>query len=189
MKKKIVFPLVAIIVSSIFYVGCLKQGPDDPFLSIYSRKMRLTGDWTITSFAINGIEHIKGDTTYNLPAGACGTDTLLQHHAVNYTISIVKDGTFSSSSQDSMITTETFTTPGTGCTNGTTTNVSSIDTASGTWEFRGADGYKKKEQLMLKSSGDSTIYDIVRLANKEIHLSYSEISGTDTTKYDLLLTR
>ena len=46
----------------VFFMGC-KKGDEDPFLSLKSRKARLTGEWTINSWNYTRINNFSSNTT------------------------------------------------------------------------------------------------------------------------------
>ena len=52
MKKAILIALLISFTGSLFLTSC-KKGEDDPFFSLYTRKMRVTGDWKLKSFERN----------------------------------------------------------------------------------------------------------------------------------------
>lgn len=194
--KKLILPLLIIICASTIYVGC-KKGPDDPFFTIKSRKGRVVGTWKVSSFAINGKEYAFSDTSANnIPAGACGTLSMSIHTGQNITFEFKETAEFTTSQQDTTITTSTYTVPSATCVNGPVTDISANTITSGTWTFAGGVGdYKNKEQLVLTSKDATTgeavndIYDIVRLSSKEIDLTYSYTnpSTSAVTKIDIVM--
>ncbi len=44
----VIYPFLVIWIGTLFSSGC-RKGPEDPFLSLRSRKARLTGDWNVVS--------------------------------------------------------------------------------------------------------------------------------------------
>ncbi|OQX96142.1 MAG: hypothetical protein B6I24_11805 [Bacteroidetes bacterium 4572_128] len=53
MKKTIIVALLILFIISSFFLTSCKRGEDDPFFSLYSRKMRVTGDWKLIDFERN----------------------------------------------------------------------------------------------------------------------------------------
>jgi hypothetical protein len=176
--KKINLLLAGII---LFTASC-KKGENDPFLSLHSRCARVVGDWNVS--AGKGTDVNGGTTTNWTYATPNWSQTVGSTKSTNITISysIKKDGTFTS--------VETTTANG-------YSNVSTID---GIWNLTGGAGdTKKRSQLLLQNTkkvtvttmgstsstttssytgndGGTTIYDIDRLANKEMIIKYKDSS-------------
>lgn len=154
-----------------------KKGPDDPLISLRSRKARVTGDWQVTegtstniyssgnyssssSSSYSKISYSRVSTsTYN---GTTTTNT--KNGTFQFSISFEKDGTFS-------------------LTRAMDTDISTI---KGTWNFTGKVGeLKNKEQIVLNVTsetvqGSNTVtykgnqtyatYTIIELRNKKMKL-------------------
>ena len=135
MKKSFIL-LSAIILSSVVFEGCFKKGPDDPFISLHSRKARLVGDWTISAGSgktANGTTITTWSYANPTLTSTSGSTTTTQ--TVTYKTSYKKDGTWTSESTT------------TGTIFGQT--YKDVKTESGTWEFAGGVGsVKKKTQLV-----------------------------------------
>ncbi len=52
--------IVIVIVLPLITTSCLKKGEEDPFVSIYTRKARLTGKWNVSTME-SKIRYIQGD--------------------------------------------------------------------------------------------------------------------------------
>ena len=189
MKKTIIF-LSAIILSSITFEGCFKKGPDDPFISLRTRKARVVGDWTISSGS--GTKPNSSTWTYANPTLTTTNGSTTTTENVIYKYSFKKDGTWAST------TTTTGTMLG--------QSYSDVISASGTWDLGGGIGSVKKETELMSStlsstdvqtigSGSSTtttttytgqenisIMDIDELKNKTMILKWSNssTSGSNT---------
>ena len=50
-----------IIVLPLLTTSCFKKGEEDPFFSIYTRKARVTGEWTITNMKSEIIRTFQGE--------------------------------------------------------------------------------------------------------------------------------
>lgn len=193
--KKFILPLILLVTVSSVYVGC-KKGPDDPFFTIKSRQGRMVGVWKVSSYAVNGYEYISGDTTLSIPSGSCGTLTTKLHSGINMTFEFKDNGEYTTSQQDTTVTTLTYSAPSATCVNGTTTDVGTTSITSGNWTFAGGVGdYKNKEQLVISSwdasSGSevSDVIDIVKLSSKQIVLTYSitDPANSTVTKVDIIM--
>jgi hypothetical protein len=58
-KYKIVALLLTVVVMSTLFEGCTRKGEEDPFISLRSRKARMTGLWTVSSFTGNYKEELN----------------------------------------------------------------------------------------------------------------------------------
>ena len=86
-KKHLTLVLLGmIIILPIFTTSCFKKGSEDPFLSIYTRKARVTGEWQIQSLtwdikSNDGVEELQTITTvtdkidWNREIRIVGTDS------------------------------------------------------------------------------------------------------------------
>ena len=184
MKKTILF-LSAVVISAIALDSC-KKGADDPMISIWSRKHRLTGDWKITSGTSTSTS--GGTTTTTTWTNSTVTQTSGSSSqvgtAARYNLSIVKDGTWKLD--------EGYTT-----TFGSSSVITTI-TANGTWNWTGRVGAdKNKDHIVLKTlqqttltgstssvdtyTGDSApvqVYYIDELKNKELKFTWTGTSSS-----------
>lgn len=204
MRKTISLGLVLLIFASVF-VGC-KKGENDPFMSLLSRKARLTGVWNLTSAdydytTVNGSNTTVYGYSYDgtqMTRTVDGTGTTYDY---SEEITIEKDGTFKVVTKEEEdywddVAQEMKT--------GTNT-----ETVSGLWYF--VDGNKEldvknKERVEFlmtdykevdpdgdtyeceysgKSNPNVMIMLLDRLANKEITMLYDEeysVGGDGNTK-------
>lgn len=165
--------------------GC-KKGEEDPFMSLRSRKARLTGEWNVTSqeekYYENGV--LLGSQTLS---NGIMTDSDGDSRAYSSTVTFEKDNTYE------MVTVD----------DGDT------DTDKGNWAFLGKSkeaDVKKKEYLYLDNtsysttgysstysnfqSGNGMSYQLVKLSNKEIimHYDVSTSDGTNSDKFEMHIT-
>ncbi len=152
--KKLKIALL-ILVAVVMILPSCKKGANDPFLSLKSRKARITGEWTLkqgtsTSTSSTGTTTETYTATNVSVTDASGT-TVYPH---TEKITIVKDGTF----KIEISTTYTF-----GTTSTIYTNVS-----EGNWYFGDKNkdlGIKAKQEVILittketTTSGSSTTID------------------------------
>lgn len=169
--------------------GC-KKGENDPFLSLKSRKARISGEWNLTSGTVTetSSDGVTTDTYVRTYSGTTVTDN---NGSLSYTesMTIDKDGTYE------VVIVED----------------GDIYTISGNWYFSGKSkdiDLKKKEAVIfsetkyVSSSGSSTyeglfadqIILIDQLKSKEIifkgMISYEDIDGfTASYAYDRTFTK
>ncbi|MFI5164366.1 MAG: hypothetical protein ACHQHP_03860 [Bacteroidia bacterium] len=189
--KKTVFFLSAIILSSIAFEGCFKKGPDDPFISLHTRKGRVVGDWTVSSGSGTQVNASTTTWTYSNPSLTSTTGSTVSTQNIVFKYSFKSDGTWSS----------TQTTTGTKF--GQT--YTDVVTESGNWDFGGGIGsIKKKTELILsklsstdvQTIGSATpstttntyggqdnvsIFDIDELKNKEMILKWNNSNGSGSS--------
>jgi len=151
MKKAILALAVMALVGGSF-TSC-KKGENDPFLSLKSRKGRITGEWNVssgtTTITNSGSSSGSATRTYtsttrtdvNASNGASNTDVF------NYTqvLTIEKDGSFS------MVVTDTKTSSG-GVAIDAANQTTNTSTISGIWQFlkKSKEGeYKNKEAVSM----------------------------------------
>ena len=176
---------------SALFPAC-RKGENDPAFSLRSRKARITGEWTMEAATWN-----KPDTTITYDGEntvfkydtAGTTDTLQVQHSMTFN----KDGTY----QEVIITDYPTGWRGNGLPAFTLT-----ETLKGLWNFTGGNNdTKTKSQLLLRvtevlknaSNAGSNIdaftyqgqtggfiYDIDRLANKELRLKYDLVTTANS---------
>lgn len=163
-KKQLTFVLLGmIIILPMITTGCFKKGEDDPFISIYTRKARMTGTWKYAEMSsqIRRSEAASDDiliivtnansASWNQRITIYGTDSIRDlkgkvYYDQNY-ITFKKNGSFEQNfiyeySVDSVI----------GDDEGVKTTTTIITESSvGTWNFLGKieDDYKNKERVTL----------------------------------------
>lgn len=169
-----------------------RKGEGDPFISLLSRKARITGEWKVTSGKgkeINGSLETNwtyDGTTQVFTGNSSYTDTFTQEYIFE------KDGTFK------WITT----TPN--------SSVAEVQTYTGTWNFSSGIGKQKnKSQIILTlltydngissttftgSDAPTIIYDLYQLKNKEIIFkgvgtTVSSPGNSSTEEFEWVLTR
>ena len=118
MKKTTIYLLAVLFLST--GMNSCKKGENDPFLSLKSRKSRMTGDWNVTKATMTesgtwtGVAYTSTTTIDNgiltSEFSAGGNTTSSTGTVSNFTYTVSKDGTYSSSlnyDDGSGVTTET----------------------------------------------------------------------------------
>lgn len=181
MKKWIVYFFVLTMIAP---VSC-KKGEDDPSVTLRTRKNRLTGTWNIESYAFTStfgdIRSITFDPSLGLTYSA--EDSTSYTREFSWDITFDSDGLYASIQkedfpQDTLDGSDAY---------ALTTN------EKGIWEFTGGNSSPSKSKLALfpeevsstrtdqgsnieititENTTDAFVYDIDRLTNKELWLSY-----------------
>lgn len=145
MKTSIKIAIAALIIASFGFEGC-KKGPNDPFLSIHTRKARVAGEWTLksgsgtdvnnsqtTTWTFDGSNYSETDQSGTFTAG------------LKWTFTFEKDGTFK--------TVQTTTYGGAGGTD--------VVTETGTWNFTGRVGEDKNaDHIIMKTLSSQDVYSV-----------------------------
>jgi hypothetical protein len=153
------------VISAVTFESC-KKGEGDPFISLLSRKARITGEWKVTSGKgkeVNGssVTNWTYDGTTQVFTGAFpDSETFKQEYTFE------KDGSFKWIYTNS------------------NSSVAEVQTYTGTWNFTAGIGdQKNKSQILLTiltynngissstftgSDAPTIIYDLYQLKNKEI---------------------
>jgi len=146
MKKTTLIFLSAILLTGTF-VAC-KKGDNDPFLSLRSRKDRLSGLWTVKEETVNEVITIPGSTTTNnvvydgqmaisssVTVASGVSTTTIDTSKYSVSLEIKKTGNYEKKIVN--------------------VNLLDIEVYSGTWMFLGKskiDKLKKKEALLMTTS-------------------------------------
>lgn len=172
--KKVLLSITAfaLVAGSMTFTSC-KKGENDPAISFKSRKGRLAGEWTVSSYEATGsdtwtssglsatdkyTESFDGTTWTSVETDSDGDITETKANVSEWTFTFEKDGTYST--KQGITITEWSYTPSGGSkvtTAVTTCNVYSMEEA-GNWSFVGKDKdgeYKNKERVVL-NTGSST---------------------------------
>ena len=187
MKNSISKLLIVAVISSAFFPAC-KKGEGDPFLSIHTRKARITAEWKVAKGTSSETYTSGGNTTVTNTTydGATKTESVSFNSgtptvttvAYTQTLKIDKDGMFSMVELDDTVST----------------------TITGRWNFSSGIGKdsKNKEQLVLYyeniNSGGSNVFtingnlfiavlEIYELKNKEMVLKF-DYSNSDSNSSD-----
>lgn len=145
-----------------FIITSCRKGDEDPFLSLSTRKARITGEWEMTSLVYNEARFLDGEQNGTVASAEGnadmitiieiinGTDTtIFQQDIIDYTIRIDKDGTWEKRMQYQTGSTSLY---------DTAEEIDSIvysnivlDVESGTWAFthKTKGTYKNKERVNL----------------------------------------
>ena len=146
MKKTTLIFLSAILLTGTF-VAC-KKGDNDPFLSLRSRKDRLSGLWTVKEETVNEVITIPGSTTTNnvvydgemaisssVTVASGVSTTTIDTSKYSVSLDIKKTGNYEKKIVN--------------------VNLLDIEVYSGTWMFLGKskiDKLKKKEAILITTS-------------------------------------
>lgn len=163
-------PKISTILLLLFFVfpfsSCMKKGEEDPFFSLRSRKARLTGEWEVTKYYVDGEDILNYSSTNQGIDYYCGAYTKTTNETLNITYEFEEDGDFDMTVSDIYSYSYDYNT-GSYC-NDVTNNSSDSELLSGEWEFE-----DKKSKLELKyKTGYLTIqeFDIIGLSNKKLIL-------------------
>lgn len=179
------FLLFIILISEVLFFSC-RKGPQDPVLSLRSRKTRLIGVWGASYLMINAddsmAEHFYSiDTTINSFHGILTCNSVNAFH-----ISFYPDGNFITefhTDQNFNFLTDSIATD-------ISYTIGVSHYTNGDWKFMGGnDGYKKKELLNLKSEKGEETFEIVELSHNKIQLRHSllyPVTTTDTINYIMM---
>ncbi|MES2588581.1 MAG: hypothetical protein V4622_06325 [Bacteroidota bacterium] len=178
--KAVKYILILTIITSTF-IGC-KKGENDPFLSLKSRKARISGEWTMSSAESKSTD--ESGTMTSTYDGATQTNTFTPISGTNVisTTKITSDFTIDKNGTFKTVSTTTST-------SGSTT----VITTEGNWVFAGKSknaDLKKKEAILLSITSQTEtgelglsqtgtfmndgILIIDRLKNKEMIIKYDE---------------
>jgi hypothetical protein len=189
-KKILIISLV--VVSGAGFLQSCKKGENDPFLSLRTRRARITGEWTMTGMTSTTVQTLGSSSSTTSRTYSDGTET----STYTYT-------------GGSMTTTDHYTIVNTFRKDGTYTEVyttdSDVTTIEGTWMFLNKskeDKLKNKEAILLtntkttSSGGTTTVNDlsgqvfvIDELRNKKMvwttEYGQSDGGGSETNSYKM----
>ncbi|MBN2680870.1 MAG: hypothetical protein JXR58_00035 [Bacteroidales bacterium] len=182
-----------LIISSMFVFDSCKKGEEDPFISIFSRKARITGDWVIQNndrststlknegdteiidFIINGQSINITTETKNSSHDTIITIGTSEDGGTVKTASVKfeKDGTYSFLLSYQIIEVDVFEFTDTYTSTVTTTTDTDIE-IKGTWNFLGnvEKNYKNKERIALN-------YERYKWTENVTTRTVNEISGVE----------
>ena len=152
-----------------------RKGPEDPLISLTTRKTRISKDWKAYNYLLNGQEQLYKNTTTTNAVGECGTQTIVRIDSMNVRMSFSKDGSHSSSNFSLFSENSTVTNPGSTICNALVYSIGDSETIAqtGYWNFTGGIGNTSaREQVFIyaQETQMGLIWDIVRLANDELKL-------------------
>jgi hypothetical protein len=151
MKTSIKIAVAALVIASFGIEGC-KKGPNDPAISVYSRKARMTGEWKYKSgegkrSALNSNTTWTYDgavlTEVTTTTSPSSTTTTLTSRTISLTYE--KDGTYT------MVTTTTTPSP---------LPSTNTETETGTWNFTGGVGSQNnnKDHVVMRTLSVITVF-------------------------------
>jgi len=176
--------IVIIAVALSTFTSC-RKGPEDPLLSLTTRKNRISKVWEAYSYRVNGVELLEEDKIESRNIADCGTQSI--HTLTNRDIimEFTKDGGF----REVFTTTDQITAK---------TSVSSEaceefnysivekdeDADIGKWNFAGGTGNTlRREQVFIykEETKKGHVWDIVRLAKEELKIKRTYIKNGEST--------
>lgn len=134
--KKIILSLLVVAFVIPAFVSC-KKGENDPFISLKTRKARLTGDWALTAGSVTETDDQGNFTVTSFDGDYKTVSGIVKPTVYTENYSILKDGTFTSTRVE-----------------GSTTY-----TYEGTWYFGG-----KSETLDLKNK-ESVVFIYTKVSS------------------------
>ncbi len=182
MKKTAYFLFTVMILST--FASC-RKGPEDPLLSLTTRKQRISNTWEAYSHKINGIEKIEEEYTEEIPVNNCGKQTLHTKTDRSVIMTFSKKGDFSeyNSAQTRYVSSTTGTSEGCEVYNFDKTEFEE-DSDVGKWNFTGGTGgTSRREQVFIykEETKMGYVWDIIRLAKDELKLKRSYIKAGEST--------
>ncbi len=177
--------LIAILLLGMIVPAC-KKGDEDPFLSLRTRKNRLTGDWKVEQYEkysnygpIRSIRYVTDSGLVFLKE-----DSTSYYRPFSWSLSFKGDGAYTAEMREEF--------PVDSSSTGNTYTVVTVE--KGEWKFTGGNGVPNRSELLflneevsMERSDQGSNIDIVsvsgpmkgevftidRLSNKELWLSYS----------------
>lgn len=160
------------------FSSCLKKGEEDPFISLRTRKVRITGEWKVTKYIVNGTDALNYSSSSTYYSSSCQSNyTITSSSASTMKMEFEKDDdfemfyTYSSSSKYDYVS-EIY------CSDYTSQGFTYNGTSFGKWEF---DDGKKELEITVDSQRQT--YDIIKLSNSEMILE----GIIDGDKYEIEL--
>ncbi|MCY7408929.1 MAG: hypothetical protein LH473_01525 [Chitinophagales bacterium] len=172
MKKLRFIVLIIIGVSFIMTWNSCKKGPEDPFFSLYSRKHRVVGDWTVSVYTVDFKDSLRRVIDSLTIQGGCGEETDKTVDYYNYIMTFDKNGGYIENLKIRTENSIDITNNTVNCFDALT-NDSVTTVTSKKWNFTGNIGdVKNKEQLVLfdPETLDSQIFDIIKCSEKQMKL-------------------
>ena len=166
------FFLISILISSSL-VAC-RKGPEDPLLSLTTRKNRISQTWEAYSYRIDGADKLEEDIAETNAIPDCGTQSVNKIVTRSVIMEFAKSGTYSDNYTTTNNIISSTTGGGEGCDIFNFNNTDSdTDVNIGIWNFSGGVGNtSSREQVFIYQEETKTgyLWDIVRLAKDELKL-------------------
>jgi hypothetical protein len=151
-----------------------RKGPEDPLLSLRTRKARISQNWHAYSYFLNGVEQLRVNTTTTADRDACGQQTIVQYDSLEIFMSFNRSGDFRSERYSYSRAVSSIEVSSPSC---NIFNYTDIDednqVTTGYWNFTGGIGNtSSREQIFIYEAETQIglIWDIVRLASDELKL-------------------
>lgn len=174
--------LISILISSSL-VAC-RKGPEDPLLSLTTRKKRISQSWEAYSYRINGVEKLNEDISETINVEGCGVQTVKTHNEMKVVMIFSKGGTYSDNYNTTTRIVSSTTGGGEKCDLFNYDNTDTyIDANTGIWNFSGGVGNtSSREQVFIyqEETKMGYLWDIVRLAKEELKLKRKYIKSGES---------
>lgn len=164
--------LIILGVSFIMTWNSCKKGPEDPFFSLYSRKHRVVGDWTVSVYTVDFKDSLRRVIDSLTIQGGCGEETDKTVDYYSYIITFDKNGGYIENLKVRTENSIDILNNTVNCFDAIT-NDSVTTVTSKKWNFTGNIGdVKNKEQLVLfdPETLESQIFDIIKCGEKQMKL-------------------
>ncbi|MCO5231553.1 MAG: hypothetical protein M9958_10395 [Chitinophagales bacterium] len=165
------FLILTVLTSS--FISC-RKGPEDPLLSLTTRKNRISKNWQAYSYKIDGAELIQGYQTQEYNITGCGKQIVKSSVKKDIMLSLSKNGDYSDSYLTITVDTSSIASADESC---DVYNYINTDTDSkthtGIWNFAGGtNNTSSREQLLIyqEETKEGVLWDIIRLASDELKL-------------------
>lgn len=163
-----------------------RKGPEDPLLSLKSRKARISQNWQAYAYFINGVEHLRKTTVESIDRNDCGLQTLNRYDSLELFRDFRRTGEFRSESYAFFSEQSSIENPSAGICNAFNFNNSGENTevTTGFWNFTGGVGNTSaREQIFIyeEETQVGLIWDIIRLASDELKLRRRYIQPGQST--------
>lgn len=180
--KFLKFFLISIVISSSM-IAC-RKGPEDPLLSLTTRKNRISQTWEAYSYRIDGVEKLEETKSETNTITGCGTQNVNTLYTRSVIMEFSKGGTYSDNFTTTTNTVSSTTGGGEVCDvfNFNNTDID-IDANVGIWNFSGGVGNtSSREQVFIyqEETKMGYLWDIVRLAKEELKLKRKYIKSGES---------
>lgn len=174
--------LISILISSSL-VAC-RKGPEDPLLSLTTRKNRISKIWEAYSYKINGAEKLAENISETMNVPGCGVQTVKTNNVMTVIMDFTKGGTYSDiySTTTNIVSSTTGGNESCDIYNYDKTDTY-IDANAGIWNFSGGVGNtSSREQVFIyqEETKMGYLWDIVRLAKEELKLKRKYIKSGES---------
>lgn len=165
------FLVITVLTSSI--ISC-RKGPEDPLLSLTTRKNRISKNWKAYSYKIDGIELIQSYQSQNYNISGCGKQVINTSVKKDILLSLTKNGSYKDSYLTVTVDSSSISSTEESCNLYNYINTDTdLKTHTGIWNFAGGtNNTSSREQLLIyqEETKEGVLWDIIRLASDELKL-------------------